>query len=278
VSKTDLLKIEEHVNRLIADEYPVRKTIKSLDQAKAEGVTALFGEKYGQIVRTIEVADERGRVSYELCGGTHVDNTAQIGSFYILSESSVAAGVRRIEAVTGLGAYHFAREHISQINEVAAHLQSSPAGLLIKVDALEAELKKTNRDLEQVRVEIANQAFKQKLEDVREVSGVPVLSAIIPNADVDALRALADQFRQKHPSGVVVLGTVINDKPSLIAAVTPDLIIRGLKAGDLIKRVAQVVGGGGGGRPDMAQAGGKDPEKLSEALDQVVAYIQENLK
>ena len=187
VSKTDLLKIEEHVNRLIADEYPVRKTIKSLDQAKAEGVTALFGEKYGQIVRTIEVADERGRVSYELCGGTHVDNTAQIGSFYILSESSVAAGVRRIEAVTGLGAYYFAREHISQINEVAAHLQSSPAGLLIKVDALEAELKKTNRDLEQVRVEIANQAFKQKLEDVREVSGVPVLSAIIPNADVDAL-------------------------------------------------------------------------------------------
>lgn len=278
VSKTDLLKIEEHVNRLIADEYPVRKTIKSLDQAKAEGVTALFGEKYGQIVRTIEVADERGRVSYELCGGTHVDNTAQIGSFYILSESSVAAGVRRIEAVTGLGAYHFAREHISQINEVAAHLQSSPAGLLIKVDALEAELKKTNRDLEQVRVEIANQAFKQKLEDVREVSGVPVLSAIIPNADVDALRALADQFRQKHPSGVVVLGTVINEKPSLIAAVTPDLIIRGLKAGDLIKRVAQVVGGGGGGRPDMAQAGGKDPDKLSEALDQVVAYIQENLK
>ena len=278
VSKTDLLKIEEHVNRLIADEYPVRKTIKSLDQAKAEGVTALFGEKYGQIVRTIEVADERGRVSYELCGGTHVDNTAQIGSFYILSESSVAAGVRRIEAVTGLGAYYFAREHISQLNEVAAHLQSSPASLLSKVDALEAELKKTNRDLEQVRVEIANQAFKQKLEDVREVSGVPVLSAIIPNADVDALRALADQFRQKHSSGVVVLGTVINEKPSLIAAVTPDLIIRGLKAGDLIKRVAQVVGGGGGGRPDMAQAGGKDPEKLSEALDQVVAYIQENLK
>jgi alanyl-tRNA synthetase len=278
VSKTDLLKIEERVNQLIADEYPVRKTEKSLDQAKAEGATALFGEKYGQTVRTIEVADERGRVSYELCGGTHVDNTAEIGSFYILSESSVAAGVRRIEAVTGLGAYRFAREHINHLNEVSSHLQSSPAGVLGKVETIEAELKQTNRELEQVRIEVANQAFKQKLEDVREVSGVSVLSALILNADVDALRSLADQFRQKHPSGVVVLGTVINDKPALIAAVTPDLISRGLKAGDLIKRVAQVVGGGGGGRPDMAQAGGKDPEKLAEALQQVEAYIQENLK
>jgi len=278
VSKTDLLKIEEYVNRLIADEYPVRKTEKSLDQAKAEGATALFGEKYGQTVRTIEVADERGRVSYELCGGTHVDNTAEIGSFYILSESSVAAGVRRIEAVTGLGAYRFAREHINHLNEVASHLQSNPAGVLSKVEALEAELKQTNRDLDQVRIEVANQAFKQKLEDVREVSGIPVLSALIPNADVDALRSLADQFRQKHPSGVVVLGTVINEKPAMIAAVTPDLIQRGLKAGDLIKRVAQIVGGGGGGRPDMAQAGGKDPAKLPEALAQVDAYIRENLK
>ena len=278
VSKTDLLKIEERVNQLIAEEYPVQKTIKTLDQAKAEGATALFGEKYGQTVRTIEVADERGRVSYELCGGTHVDNTAEIGSFYILSEASVAAGVRRIEAVTGLGAYHYARENINHLNQVASHLQSSPADVFSKVEALEAELKQTNRELDQVRIEVANQAFKQKMDDVREISGVPVLSALIPNADVDALRSLADQFRQKHPSGVVVLGTVINEKPSLIAAVTPDLIRRGLKAGDLIKRVAQVVGGGGGGRPDMAQAGGKDPAKLPEALAQVESYIQENLK
>lgn len=278
VSKTDLLKIEERVNQLIAEEYPVQKTIKTLDQAKAEGATALFGEKYGQTVRTIEVADERGRVSYELCGGTHVDNTAEIGSFYILSEASVAAGVRRIEAVTGLGAYRYARENINHLNQVASHLQSSPAEVFSKVESLEAELKQTNRELDQVRIEVANQAFKQKMDDVREISGVPVLSALIPNADVDALRSLADQFRQKHPSGVVVLGTVINEKPSLIAAVTPDLISRGLKAGDLIKRVALVVGGGGGGRPDMAQAGGKDPAKLPEALAQVESYIQENLK
>ena len=278
VSKTDLLKIEEFVNERIADEYPVRKTTKTLDQAKAEGATALFGEKYGQTVRTIEVADDRGRVSYELCGGTHVDNTAEIGSFYIISESSVAAGVRRIEAVTGLGAYNYAREHINQLNEVASLLQSNPTDALSKIETLESDLKQTQRELEQARAEAANQSFKQKLEDVRQVTGVPVLSAIIPNTDVDSLRSLADQFRQKHPSGVVVLGTILNDKPVLIAAVTPDLIKRGLKAGDLIKRVAQVVGGGGGGRPDMAQAGGKDPSKLTEALQQVDPYIQENLK
>ena len=147
-----------------------------------------------------------------------------------------------------------------------------------KVETLESEIKQARRELEQVRIEAANQSFKQKLDEVREVAGVKVLSAQIPNADVDALRNLADQFRQKHPSGLVVLATVINDKPSLIAAVTPDLIQRGLKAGDLIKRLAQVVGGGGGGRPDMAQAGGKDPEKLAEALSQVDSYIIENLK
>ena len=278
VSKNDLLKIEALVNQFIDAEYPVKKQEKSLDQAKAEGVTALFGEKYGQIVRTIEVADERGRVSYELCGGTHVDNTAEIGSFYIISESSVAAGIRRIEAVTGPGAYKFARERINQLNSLATFLETTPAEALHKVETLESEIKQARRELEQVRIEAANQSFKQKLDEVREVAGVKVLSAQIPNADVDALRNLADQFRQKHPSGLVVLATVINDKPSLIAAVTPDLIQRGLKAGDLIKRLAQVVGGGGGGRPDMAQAGGKDPEKLAEALLQVDSYIIENLK
>ncbi|MCK9246006.1 MAG: alanine--tRNA ligase [Anaerolineaceae bacterium] len=277
VSKADLLQIEAVVNQLIADEYQVHKTIKTLEQAKAEGATALFGEKYGSQVRTVEIADQRSRVSYELCGGTHVDNTAQIGSFYILSESSVAAGVRRIEAVTGLAAYHYARERINQLNQIASFLQTSPADAFNKAVALEAELKQTRRELEQAHAEAANLSFKQKMDEVRQVSGVPILSAVIPNADVDALRSLADQFRQKHTSGVVVLGTVLNEKPLMIAAVTPDLIKRGLKAGDLIKKVAQVVGGGGGGRPDMAQAGGKDPSKLPEALNQVDAYVLENL-
>lgn len=277
VSKQDLLKIEETVNQLISAEYPVRKESKSLEQARAEGAIALFGEKYGSDVRTIEIADGRGRVSYELCGGTHVDNTAEIGSFYIVSESSVAAGMRRIEAVTGLAAYNYARERLDQLNAIAGFLQTSPSETLVKAQQIEVDLKQIRHELEQLRSQMANQSFKEKLDQVELIDGIAVLKAVIANADAEALRSLADQFRQKHPSGVVVLATVSNDKPMLIAAVTPDLIQRGLKAGDLIKRVAQVVGGGGGGRPEMAQAGGKDASKLNEALDQVEPYIRENI-
>ena len=278
LKNAELLQIEALVNHYIAEEYPVIKRIKTLDEAKADGAMALFGEKYGSEVRTIEIADNRGRVSYELCGGTHLDNTAEIGSFYITSESSVAAGIRRIEAVTGEKAYSWARERLTLLNEAAAFLESSPFELLSKTTLLENRLKEFDKELELLRAQGAQAEFSKRLQSLQEVAGVPVLSAIIPNADADALRNLTDQFRQQHPSGVVVLGTVSHNKPMLIAAVTPDLIARGIKAGDLIKRAAAVVGGGGGGRPDMAQAGGKDPDKLSEALDQVSAFIRENLK
>ena len=278
LKNAELLQIEALVNHYIAEEYPVIKRIKTLDEAKADGAMALFGEKYGSEVRTIEIADNRGRVSYELCGGTHLDNTAEIGSFYITSESSVAAGIRRIEAVTGEKAYSWARERLTLLNEAAAFLESSPFELLSKTTLLENRLKEFDKELELLRAQGAQAEVSKRLQSIQEVAGVPVLSAIIPNADADALRNLTDQFRQQHPSGVVVLGTVSHNKPMLIAAVTPDLIARGIKAGDLIKRAAAVVGGGGGGRPDMAQAGGKDPDKLSEALDQVSAFIRENLK
>lgn len=278
VSKTDLLKIEAMVNVLIADEFPVEKNIKTLEQARQDGAMALFGEKYGNEVRTIEIKDERGRVSYELCGGTHVDNTAEIGSFYITSESSIAAGMRRIEAVTGYGAYQYARQRLNLQNDLASHLETSPAEALAKVKTLEENQKAAQTELEELKLRVARAAFVNMLEKLEDILGVPVLAANIPNVSTDALRELADEFRQKHKSGVVVLGTVVNEKPSFIAALTPDLIKRGLKAGDLIKQVAAVVGGGGGGRPDMAQAGGKDPAKIAEALDQVSAYIKANLK
>jgi alanyl-tRNA synthetase len=278
VAKADLLKIEALVNSYIADEYPVIKQSKTLEQAQKDGAMALFGEKYGAEVRTIEIKDERGRVSYELCGGTHVDNTAEIGSFYITSESSVAAGIRRIEAVTGLGAYEYARKRLDLQNELSAHLQTSPSEALGKVQNLEDSLKANQLELEQLRLSVAKNAFASQMDNLQMIMDVPVLTATIPNVSSDALRELADEFRQKHSSGVVVLATTINDKPSFIAALTPDLVKRGLKAGDLIKRVAAVVGGGGGGRPDMAQAGGKDPSKIVEALDQVAPYIKENLK
>ena len=278
VSKTDLLNIEAMVNQWIADEYPVAKKIKTLEQARQDGAMALFGEKYGHEVRTIEIKDERGRVSYELCGGTHVDNTSEIGSFYITSESSVAAGMRRIEAVTGYGAYQFARQRLNLQNELLAHLETNPAEALAKVKALEDNQKAAQTELEQLKLRFARAAFNDMLEKTEEILGVPMLAANIPNVSADALRELADEFRQKHQTGVVVLGTVVNDKPSFIAALTPDLIKRGLKAGDLIKQVAALVGGGGGGRPDMAQAGGKDPSRIGEALDQVAVYIKANLK
>jgi len=278
LNSEELLQIEALVNRYIAEEYPVHKRTKTLEEARAEGAIALFGEKYGSEVRTIEISDQRGRVSYELCGGTHLDNTAEIGSFYITSESSVAAGIRRIEAVTGEKAYAWARERLNLLNEAAAFLETSPFELLPKIEMLENKLKELEKELDLLRAQGAQAEFSKKLQNIQEVAGVPVLSAIIPNADADALRALTDQFRQQYTSGSVVLGTVNQGKPMLIAAVTPDLIARGIKAGDLIKHVAAVVGGGGGGRPDMAQAGGKDPDKLSEALDQVSVYIRENLK
>ncbi len=278
LNSEELLQIESLVNHYISEEYPVNKRVKTLDEAKADGAMALFGEKYGSEVRTIEIADQRGRVSYELCGGTHIDNTAEIGSFYITSESSVAAGIRRIEAVTGEKAYTWARERLNLLNEAAAFLETSPFELLSKAELLGTKLKELDKELDLLRAQGAQAEFSKKLQNIQQVAGVHVLSAIISNADADALRSLTDQFRQQHPSGVVVLGTVSHDKPMLIAAVTPDLIARGIKAGDLIKRVAAVVGGGGGGRPDMAQAGGKDPDKLSEALDQVSVYIRENLK
>ncbi len=239
---------------------------------------ALFGEKYGAEVRTIEIKDERGRVSYELCGGTHVENTAEIGSFYITSESSVAAGMRRIEAVTGMGAYEYARKRLDLQNELSAHLQSSPSESLAKVQNLEDSLKASQAELEQLRLRVAKVAFASQMDNLQTIMDVPVLTATIPNVSADALRELADEFRQKHESGVVVLATTINDKPSFIAALTPDLVKRGLKAGDLVKRVAKVVGGGGGGRPDMAQAGGKDPSKITEALDQVAPLHQGKFK
>ena len=278
LNNEELLRIEALVNHYIAEEYPVLKRVKTLDEAKADGAIALFGEKYGSEVRAIEIADQRGRVSYELCGGTHLDNTAEIGSFYITSESSVAAGIRRIEAVTGDKAYAWVRERMNLLNEAAAFLETSPFELLSKTEMLENKRKELDKELDLLRAQSAQAEFSKKLQNIQEVAGVSVLSAILPNADADALRGLTDQFRQQHPSGVVVLGTVNHDKPMLIAAVTPDLIARGIKAGDLIKRVAAVVGGSGGGRADLAQAGGKDPDKLSEALDQVFVYLRENLK
>jgi alanyl-tRNA synthetase len=277
VGRKRLTEVEAEVNRSILGQYPVIKQVKTLEQAKAEGAMALFGEKYGAEVRTIQVGTNPV-ISYELCGGTHIDNSIEIGSFFITGESSIAAGVRRIEAITGEKAYEYARARVGLVNAFSITLETSPDEALTKLEKLKASLHDSDKEIETLRAKIAVSAFAETLQNLNTVDGVSYLTAIIPDADPETLRNLTDQFRQKHPSGVVVLATNKDGKPSVIAAVTADLIARGLKAGDLIKRVAAVIGGGGGGRPDLAQAGGKDPSKLSEALDQVAAYIRENLK
>lgn len=277
VGRKRLAEVEAEVNRSILGQYPVYKQTKTLEQAKAEGAMALFGEKYGAEVRTVQVGSDPV-ISYELCGGTHIDNSVEIGSFYITGESSIAAGVRRIEAITGEKAYEYARARVSLVNTLSGALETSPEDALAKLEKIKSALHDTDKEIEALRAKVAASAFSESLGNLKTVEGVAYLTAIIPDADAETLRNLTDQFRQKHPSGVVVLATSKDGKPSLIAAVTADLIARGLKAGDLIKKVAAIIGGGGGGRPDLAQAGGKDASKLSEALDQVTAYIRENLK
>ncbi len=277
ITQDELAKVEAGVNREIFAEHDLNIQVKPLEQAVSEGAMALFGEKYGAEVRTIRIGDEQDVISYELCGGTHVHNTAEIGLFLITSESSVAAGIRRIEAVTGWQAYNFARERLNTLQTAAQMLMVAPQEVLAKLQALQAQVDHLEKENAQLHSRLAQEAFNTALDKVELIEGVPILTAIIPNAHAETLRSLADQFRQRYRSGVVVLASALEGKPLIIAAVTPDLIKRGLKAGDLVKRVAAVVGGGGGGKPELAQAGGKDASKLAQALDQVPAYIRENL-
>jgi alanyl-tRNA synthetase len=277
MTREEILAVEAEVNQAILANYPLHIVQKPLQQAIDEGAMALFGEKYDAEVRTISIGDEE-RLSYELCGGTHVDETGDIGLFLITYEGSIASGVRRIEAVTGWRAYQLARERMNILDQVNHFLGTAPAETVQKVKNLDESHHAAEKEIEKLRTQLVASAFDDQLEDTEEIEGIPVLKTILPDADMDALREMADKFRQKYDTGVVVLASQQDDKPILIAALTENLVQRGLHAGKLVKRVASVVGGGGGGRPTLAQAGGKDSSKLSEALDQVAAYIRENLK
>ena len=277
MTREELLDVEARVNKAILANYPLHIVEKSLQEAINEGAMALFGEKYGAEVRTITIGEEMP-YSYELCGGTHVDETGDIGLFLITYEGSIAAGVRRIEAVTGWQAYELARERMNILDETNHFLGTSQAETLPKVKSLTDALSSAEKEIEKLRTQLVAGAFDEQLDNTEEIEGVPVLRVVLPNADMEALREMADKFRQKYPSGVALLASDLDSKPVLLAAVTDDLVKRGLHAGNLVKQVAQVVGGGGGGRPTLAQAGGKDASKLTEALDQVPVYIKTNLK
>ena len=266
----ELEKVENLVNEKIQEQIPVVTDIMDTEEAKKSGAMALFGEKYGDKVRVVSMGD----FSKELCGGTHVKNTAEIGLFKLVSEAGVAAGVRRIEALTGpsVTAYYKAQEE--KIHEAAALLKTTPADLLEKIAHLQAEAKALQAENESLKSKLAKEALGDVMDKVTEVKGVKLLAASVPDVDMNGLRDLGDQLKEKLGSGVVVLASAKDGKVSLLAMVTDDAMKKGAHAGKLIKEVAAVVGGGGGGRPNMAQAGGKNPEKIDEAVAKAAEVLE----
>jgi alanyl-tRNA synthetase len=271
-----LERIEAGINRNILGDFELHIAIKPLQQAISEGATALFGEKYGETVRNITIGEPE-IFSNELCGGTHVDSTGDIGLCLITSEGSAAAGVRRIEAVTGRGAYELVQRRFRTLKLAAAMLAGAPEDVPARTQNLLDELSAARKQITGLRQQIALSEFFRLVEQAETVSGIPVLAIELPGADVDALRQMTDRFRQRHPSGVAVLASVIDGKPSLIAAVSDDLVKRGLHAGELVKFVATPLGGGGGGKPTLAQAGGKDASRLAEVLASVTGWVASRL-
>ncbi len=268
--------IEAGVNRNIFANYALDIVNKPLQEAIDEGAMALFGEKYAENVRTISIGREEP-FSYELCGGTHVGETADIGIFLIISESSVGAGLRRIEAVTGTGAYELIHHRFNLLDQTARLLDTNSEQVLDKTRTVMEQLDQARKQISSLRRDLTAQDLNRLIEDVPLVAGVPVLIASLPDADAETLREMTDRYRQKYPSSVVLLASVSAGRPLLIAAVTEDLVARGLHAGELVKYAAQPLGGSGGGRPTLAQAGGKDPEQLDKALSRAQEWIEEKL-
>ncbi|WP_377802749.1 alanine--tRNA ligase [Bacillus amyloliquefaciens] len=270
VTKEELERIEGIVNEKIWESIPVAIDLKPINEAKEMGAMALFGEKYGDIVRVVQVGD----YSLELCGGCHVTNTAEIGLFKIVSESGIGAGTRRIEAVTGKGAYQEMNSQLSLLQHAADELKSNVKDVPKRIQSLQAELKEAQRENESLLSKLGNVEAGAILSKVKDIGGVKVLAEKVNAKDMNHLRTMVDDLKAKLGSAVIILGAVQNEKVNLSAGVTKDLIEKGLHAGKMVKQAAEVCGGGGGGRPDMAQAGGKQPEKLEEALASAEDWIK----
>ena len=264
-------------NQAVLANYAVKDRWTGFDRAVADGALAFFEEKYGDTVRVISVGDRGDTFSQELCGGTHVGTTGEIGPFLITSEGSSAAGVRRIEALTGRAAQAVLADRLAALNAVAASLRVQPEQTVEAVNRLQDQHRQLERQLEQTRAKLSRQQSETLLSHAVQLNGLAVLAEQVEANDVDALRQMTDWFRDKLGSSVVVLGSVINEKPMLVAAATDDAIKKGIHAGNLVRDAAKIVGGGGGGRPNMAQAGGRHADKLPEALEQVAGWVEEKL-
>ncbi len=269
----ELQQVEWQVNRQILFGHQVTAEEMPLEEARAKGAIALFGEKYGEHVRVVRMGD----YSIELCGGTHVSNVGMIGQFRLLSESGIGAGLRRIEAVTGEAAYRYALEQEERLAQVAALLKVKPEDAPRRAEQVLQQLRAAEREVEALLSRQAAQEVDAFLAEAVKVNGIPVVARQVKAKDMDSLRQIADTVKDKLQSGIIVLGAVVEDKVNLVAMVSDDLVERRLHAGKLIKEVAQITGGGGGGRPQMAQAGGKDPSRLVEALGKVPALVKQQL-
>ena len=277
LTEDELNLVTRSVNDAILVNYPVEVVEEKYRQAVKEGVIALFGEKYGDIVRVVRAGWPGEPFSRELCGGTHVNETGEIGLFHIVSEEGVGGGVRRIEAVTGRVAVDLVEHQLGTLRRTSAYLGVSPDEVDRKALGLLDELQSARKEITRLQEQLARREFESLLEWVQSVAGVSLLSAQVAAPSMEVLREMTDWFRDRLGSGVIVLGTVLSGRPALVAAVTSDLVERGVDAARLVRGMARVVGGGGGGRPTLAQAGGRDPSRLDDALRQAPRMLEEML-
>ena len=277
VTDEEMWQIQFLVNEKIRHNSNVIRSENTYSGAIEEGALAFFGDKYGETVRLVEIANG-GRFSFEVCGGTHVNRTGEVGSVYVLGESSIGAGMRRIEAVSGRAAERLVWDRFNREERLANFLQTSPGELKERVTGLVEQLDLATRQLENLEKKLSLQSAESLLENVEEIAGIKVLAAETIASSADLLRSTGDWLKNKLGAGVVVLGAVINENPMIVAMVTPDLVAKGLDAAHIAREAAKVMGGGGGGRPESAQAGGRDAEKLHEALSLVPTIISASVK
>ncbi len=274
MTKEEIEKVEAIVNEKIAEGLCVDTQVMTIEEAKKTGAMALFGEKYGATVRVVSIGD----FSKEFCGGTHVKNTSDIANFKILSESGVAAGVRRIEAITGANVIAYYKNIEAELNKACAALKTQPANLIDRINSVMAEVKALNSEIEAMKAKAAKDALGDVMDGVVTVKDVKLLAASVPGVDMNGLRDLTDQLAAKLGGGVVVLASELDGKVNLVAKATDDAMAKGAHAGNLIKAIAALVGGGGGGRPNMAQAGGKNPAGIDAAIAEAVKALEAQLK
>ena len=264
---------EKTVNEKIAEDMDVVTSVMGIEEARATGAMALFGEKYGETVRVVNVGDW----SVELCSGTHVKKTGQIAFFKILSESGIAAGVRRIEAVTGSNVLEYYRKMEERLADAAKAAKTTPDVLVERIGKLQEEIKALKSENESLKSKAANEAVADVMDSVKEVKGVKLLATSVKGVDMNGLRELSDNLKAKLGEGVVVLLSENDGKVNVVVSATDGAMAKGAHAGNLIKEIASLVGGGGGGRPNMAQAGGKDPSGIEKALAKASEVLEGQL-